>query len=113
MSQQISLISVILMQKYKYPIFGPPKKLPKYLEEFGADNAFKRDLICKGPEISICKGVGDRQHKFLSADGVTTCYLCKHVLCCECQQNIAKATYCLQCYASESLVPKSASLDAK
>jgi hypothetical protein len=46
-------------------LFGPPTRLPKYLEEFSPTEEFKQSHVFPGPEICHCKGLGDGGHLFL------------------------------------------------
>ena len=94
-------------------LFGTPIKLPKYLEDFAVNEAFKSTSIFVGPDISICKGVGGSQHKFLSSDGVKQCFKCKAEVCSHCHEDIANVTFCLSCYATESIVPQSGGVGSK
>lgn len=88
-------------------LFGPPTRLPKYLEQFSIDDEFKEKNVYEGPHISNCKGVGDHQHQFLSSTGVSTCHKCGDVVCSHCQESIGKDVHCLECFATESIVPQS------
>lgn len=94
-------------------LFGPPTRLPKYLQEFAVDEAFKRDCVFDGPQISTCKGVGDHQHQFLTSDGVANCTVCNDTVCSHCKDEIDKKVYCLACFATESIVPQSGTADSK
>lgn len=94
-------------------LFGPPTNLPEYLKEFAVDEEFKANSIFPGPEIATCKGVGGSTHPFLSSDGVKKCIKCEHDVCQYCQEDIIKETYCLSCYATESVVPQSGGVGSK
>ena len=79
----------------------PPIRLPKYLAEFATPATEVKD----GPVIETCRGVGNHTHPFLAADGFARCKGCNEVVCRHCESKIDEQTYCLLCYAQESLVP--------
>ncbi len=79
----------------------PPTKLPEYLAEFAAADTELKG----GPAMEVCRGVGNSTHPFLSADGFEKCKSCSEVVCKHCQASIDNHTYCLLCYAQESLIP--------
>ena len=82
-----------------------PTKLPMYLSDFAAgDNTIIDD---DGPVDMECAGVGDRSHIFLESFGSRTCFSCNRICCCSCSQMSNEKSYCLQCYAAESMVPSS------
>jgi hypothetical protein len=78
-----------------------PTELSKYLQEFAHPN----NKIIDGPEISICKGVGNYSHNFLFADGFKFCLGCNEMVCMHCQDSIGDQTYNLVCYSQQWLVP--------
>mmetsp|Transcript_20564 Transcript_20564/g.32365 ORF Transcript_20564/g.32365 Transcript_20564/m.32365 type:complete len:362 (-) Transcript_20564:1468-2553(-) len=94
-------------------MFGPPTRLPKYLEQFAVDEEFRKSCVFPGPEISICKGVGSSPHQFLSSDGVASCSRCNDTLCPQCNEKIGIETFCLPCFAIESIVPQSGCSNSK
>eukprot|EP00956_Cyclotella_meneghiniana_P040674 scaffold202164_cov66-Cyclotella_meneghiniana.AAC.2 len=94
-------------------IFDQPQSLPKYLEEFSVDEAFKGGSITPGPDIVTCKGVGDKTHLFLKACGTKNCCKCTCAVCTYCNGEIDKKVYCLACLASESVVPELGSIQSK
>jgi len=71
------------------------------------DEEFRKSCVFPGPEISICKGVGSSPHQFLSSDGVASCSRCNDTLCPQCNEKIGIETFCLPCFAIESIVPQS------
>ena len=88
-------------------LFGAPSSLPKYLEQFSIDDEFLRNNIIDGPGISLCKGVGDRSHQFLTDEGSRSCAHCGEltcVHCCEKADGDGKVD-CLPCYATNALIP--------
>lgn len=77
-----------------------PSTVPKYLEEFAAEQT----TIKEGPAIALCIGVDECGHKFLEADGYHICKQCEGVVCNYCNETIGTQTYCLLCYAENSIV---------
>lgn len=94
-------------------LFGPPDKLPKYLEEFATDDTFAHNSIYPGPDMRTCKGVGDRTHLCLEGLGVQKCSKCEENVCKECHDKKDGKTYCLSCFAVESIVPLPDSMGSK
>ncbi|KAL7428460.1 hypothetical protein ACHAXH_002655 [Discostella pseudostelligera] len=80
-----------------------PTKLPMYLSDFAAgDNTIIDD---NSPIDMECAGVGDRSHIFLQSFGSRTCFSCNRICCCSCSEMSNEKSYCLRCYAAESMVP--------
>ena len=73
-------------------MFGAPSRLPKYLEQFAVDEAFKQNCVNPGPEMSVYKGVGGVHHTFLSSDGVRNCTRCNEIICPQCNDKIGDKT---------------------
>lgn len=61
-----------------------PSTVPKYLEEFAAEQT----TIKEGPAIALCIGVDECGHKFLEADGYHICKQCEGVVCNYCNETI-------------------------
>lgn len=80
-----------------------PPKLPRYLSDFAAGN--NTIIDDNGPIDMECVGVGDRSHIFLQSFGSRTCFTCNRICCCSCSEISNEKSYCLQCYAAESMVP--------
>jgi hypothetical protein len=78
-----------------------PSVLPKYLEEFAAEQT----QITEGPTMERCMGVDESGHLFLAADGFVNCNNCGGVICRHCHESIGAEAYCLLCYAEKSIVP--------
>ena len=79
-----------------------PTKLPMYLSDFAAGDSTMIDE--DGPICLECAGVGDRSHIFLESFGSRTCFACNRICCCSCSEMSNEKSYCLQCYAAESMV---------
>ena len=87
-------------------LFGAPSTLPKYLEQFATDDEFLANHIIDGPGILSCKGVGDRSHQFLTAEGCKSCAHCGELSCVHCCETTEDGkVYCLPCYATNALIP--------
>jgi hypothetical protein len=80
-------------------LFDQPTSLPRYLEQYSIDEAFKSDNILEGPSTLFCKGVGDRKHIFLAHEGHAFCHNCKEVVCKYCRGSIEDNVFCLLCLA--------------
>ncbi len=86
-------------------LFNKPLFLPKYLKQFGVDDKFNADNIVDGPAISICRGVGEQAHLFLTHEGCMTCDHCGETICQHCCSTTdKKRIYCLSCYATNTAV---------
>jgi hypothetical protein len=81
-----------------------PTKLLMYLSDF----ALADDTIIDedGPDVMECAGVGDHSHIFRQSFGSRTCFSCNRIFCCSCSEMLNDKSYCLQCYAAESMVPR-------
>ena len=77
-----------------------PSVVPMYLKEFAGE----KTTIKEGPAIALCIGVDECGHKFLEADGYHKCKQCEGVVCNYCNDTIGTETYCLLCYAENSIV---------
>eukprot|EP00956_Cyclotella_meneghiniana_P003619 scaffold4429_cov81-Cyclotella_meneghiniana.AAC.3 len=77
-----------------------PSIVPMYLKEFAGE----KTTIKEGPAIALCIGVDECGHKFLEADGYHKCKQCEGVVCNYCNETIGTKTYCLLCYAENSIV---------
>ena len=68
---------------------GRPEVLEEYIKEFGNNTASHIPVI-EGPAMSTCRGYADDTrgaHKFLRAEGVYACSLCRSTLCRFCIWN--------------------------
>jgi hypothetical protein len=90
-------------------LFDKPLFLPKYLKQFGVDDKFNANNIVGGSAISICIGVGEQAHWFLTHEGCMTCDHCGEKICQHCCSTInEERIYCLSCsYATNTAVPLS------
>jgi hypothetical protein len=80
--------------------------LPKYLKEFSVNDDFIAKNIVDDPDISVWKGLGDRAHRFLTSEGVSTCAHCNELMCVHCcEKTVDDRVYCLSCHATHSLIP--------
>ncbi len=69
---------IISAQSY---LFNKLLFLPKYLKLFGVDDEFNAENIVGGPAISICRGVGEWAHRFLTHEECVTCDHCGETIC--------------------------------
>jgi hypothetical protein len=87
-------------------LFGEPSTLPRYLDQFSIDDEFLANNIVDGPGISLCKGVGDRSHRFLTDEGCKSCAHCGELSCVHCCGTTDDGKlYCLPCYATNAHIP--------
>ena len=86
-------------------LFGVPLRLPRYLEQYSADDVYKSTRIFAGPDISMCKGVGGRSHVFLNHEGHSICAECNNIVCNACRGKVDKQIFCLGCYTTKAIAP--------
>jgi hypothetical protein len=94
--------TVVTEAEYSYFDNTPPPLLSEYLWDMAS---LETSLDENGPTVLQCKGAGNHRHLFLSRTGYHRCHMCNVVVCLNCCDSIQEHTYCLQCYAAESLVP--------
>ena len=86
-------------------LFGVPLHLPRYLEQYSPDDAYRSSRIFDGPEMSTCKGVGERSHLFLKHEGHFICSECNDIVCTSCRGKVDKQIFCLGCYRTRVIDP--------
>ena len=86
-------------------MFGVPLRLPRYLEQYSADVAYKSSRIFDGPEMCTCKGVHGRTHVFLRHEGHSFCAECNDTVCKSCQGMVDKQVFCLGCFTTRAIAP--------
>ena len=86
-------------------LFGVPLRLPRYLQQYSPDDAYSCSRIFDGPDMSTCKGVGERSHVFLKHEGHAICSECDEVVCTSCRGMIDKQIFCLSCYSARAIDP--------
>ena len=97
----------ILLNRQRDPTYLVHRRtLPKYLYQFSIDDEFLANNIVDGPGISLCKGVDDRSHRFLTDEGCKSCAHCGELSCVHCCGTTDDGKlYCLPCYATNAHIP--------
>ena len=92
---------IITEADYTYFDGAPPSTLPEYL----CDMAHADTTVTAGTHVLQCKGAGQRCHLFLAKTGWSRCHSCNATVCSLCCGSLNDKSYCLLCFATESLVP--------